>query len=126
MTLQGRVAIVTGASRGIGRAVALELARRGARVVVNYNQSAEAANEVVAAVEAGGGKARAVQADVSDFKQAEGLIKAATEAYGQLDARYAHHDDARRRLGRGGSHQSQKRLQLLESGRQGDDAQALW
>ena len=83
--LEGKVAIVTGASRGIGRAIALELARRGAQVVVNYNRSAEAAAEVVAAIEAAGGQAAAVQADVSDFEQAGRLIQAGLEAFGQID-----------------------------------------
>ncbi|HEC34242.1 MAG TPA: 3-oxoacyl-[acyl-carrier-protein] reductase [Chloroflexi bacterium] len=83
--LEGKVAIVTGASRGIGRAIALELARRGARVVVNYNRSAEAAAEVVADIEAEGGQATAVQADVSDFDQAKALVQTALEAYGRLD-----------------------------------------
>ena len=85
MNLETKVAIVTGASRGIGRAIAIELARRGARVVVNYNRSAEAAAEVVAAIEAGGGEAVAVQADVSDFEQATGLIKGAKKTFGQID-----------------------------------------
>ena len=85
MNLENKVAVVTGASRGIGRAIAIELARRGARVVVNYNRNAEAAAEVVAAIEAGGGKAVAVQADVGDFEQAAGLIKAAKDAFGQID-----------------------------------------
>jgi 3-oxoacyl-[acyl-carrier protein] reductase len=83
--LEGKVAIVTGASRGIGRAIALELARRGAQVVVNYNRSAEAAAEVVASIEAAGGQATAVQADVSDFEQAGRLIQAGLEAFGQID-----------------------------------------
>ena len=83
--LEGKVAIVTGASRGIGRAIALELAQRGAQVVVNYNRSTEAAAEVVAAIEATGGQAAAVQADVSDFEQAGGLIQAGLEAFGQID-----------------------------------------
>ena len=56
-SLNDKVAIVTGASRGIGRAIALELARRGARLAVNYNRSAEGAAEVVAAIEATGGQA---------------------------------------------------------------------
>ena len=83
--LEGKVAVVTGASRGIGRAIAEELARRGAKVVVNYNRSAEAAAEVVAGIEAEGGEAVAVQADVSDFAQAQALIKAALDTYGRLD-----------------------------------------
>lgn len=84
-TLENRVAVVTGASRGIGRAIALELARRGARVVVNYQHSAEAADEVVAAIAAEGGVAMAVQADVSNLEQAQALIQAALDAYGQID-----------------------------------------
>ena len=83
--LEGKVAVVTGASRGIGRAIALELANRGAQVVVNYNRSADAAATVVAAIEADGGQATAVQADVSDFSQARALIQAAVKAYGRLD-----------------------------------------
>jgi 3-oxoacyl-[acyl-carrier protein] reductase len=83
--LEGKVAVVTGASRGIGRAIALELANRGAQVVVNYNRSADAAAAVVAAIEADGGQATAVQADVSDFSQARALIQAAVKAYGRLD-----------------------------------------
>ena len=83
--LEDKIAVVTGASRGIGRAIAVELARRGAQVVINYHRSAEAAEEVVSAIEAMGEQAVAVQADVSDFDQAAGLIKAALDAYGQID-----------------------------------------
>jgi len=83
--LKDRVAVVTGASRGIGRAIALELARRGAKVVVNYNASAGPAEEVVSAIKASGGEAMAVKADVSKFDEAQALIKSATEAYGRLD-----------------------------------------
>ncbi len=83
--LTDRVAVVTGASRGIGRGIALELAKRGAAVVVNYNANADAANEVVAAIEAAGGKASAVQADVRNIVDAEALIKATTERYGKID-----------------------------------------
>lgn len=85
MNLETKVAIVTGASRGIGRAIALELARRGARVVVNYHQNAEAAAEVVAAIEAANGQAIAVQADVGDFDQATELVKTTLDALGQID-----------------------------------------
>lgn len=85
MNLEHKAAVVTGASRGIGRAIALELARRGARVVVNYHRNAEAAAEVVAAIEAASGQAIAVRADVGDFEQAAGLIRAATDAFGQVD-----------------------------------------
>ncbi|MDY7078124.1 MAG: 3-oxoacyl-[acyl-carrier-protein] reductase [Chloroflexota bacterium] len=83
--LENKVAVVTGASRGIGRAIALELARRGARIVINYHRSTEAAAEVVAAIETAGGQAIAVQADVSDFEQAANLLKAAQDAFGQID-----------------------------------------
>lgn len=83
--LEGKVAIVTGGSRGIGRAIAEDLAKNGAKVVVNYNSNADAANEVVAAIEAMGSEAIAVQADVSDFDQAQALVKATTEKFGQVD-----------------------------------------
>lgn len=84
-SLKDKVAVVTGASRGIGRAIAVELARRGARVVVNYHQNAQAAEEVVAAIRAEGGEAIAFQADVSDAAQAQALIQAALDTYGRLD-----------------------------------------
>ncbi|HAV77973.1 MAG TPA: 3-oxoacyl-[acyl-carrier-protein] reductase [Anaerolineae bacterium] len=84
LSLENKVAIITGGSRGIGAAVAIELAARGAAVVVNYNSSPDAANSVVKKIEEAGGKAAAFQADVSDFKQAEGLIKFAVETFGDL------------------------------------------
>ena len=84
ISLNERVAIVTGGSRGIGRAVALELAVRGASVVVNYNTSPGSAEEVVNQIEAGGGKAAAFQADVSDFESAGKLVKFAVETFGDL------------------------------------------
>ena len=84
LSLENKVAVVTGGSRGIGAAVAIELASRGAAVVVNYNSSPVAANDVVQKIEGAGGKAAAFQADVSDFKLAEGLIKFAVETFGDL------------------------------------------
>ena len=83
--LLDKVAVVTGAGRGIGRGIALELAKRGAAVIVNYNASAEAANEVVAAIQTAGGKASAVKADVSNMNDAEALIKAAIDQFGKID-----------------------------------------
>ncbi len=83
--LQGKAAVVTGASRGIGRAIALELGRRGAAVVVNFQRNSAAADEVVAAIRAEDGQAIAVQADVSDFTAAQALIQTAVDAYGRLD-----------------------------------------
>lgn len=84
LSLENKVAIVTGGSRGIGRAIALEFAERGAAIVVNYNKSPEAAEEVVKRIQEAGGKAAAFQADVSDFKQAEALIKFAIDTFGDL------------------------------------------
>lgn len=85
MELEGKVAVVTGASRGIGRAIAEELAGQGAKVVINYNANEAAAAEVVAGIAALGGQAMAVQADVSDFAAAESLIKTATDSFGPVD-----------------------------------------
>lgn len=85
MLLTDKVAVVTGASRGIGRAIAEELAAEGAKVVVNYLSNAAAAEEVVGGITARGGTAIAVQADAADAAQADALIKAAIEAYGAVD-----------------------------------------
>lgn len=84
LSLENKVALVTGGSRGIGRAIALEFAARGAAVVVNYHKSSEAADEVVKKIQEAGGKAAAMQADVSDFKQAEALVKFTVEIFGDL------------------------------------------
>jgi len=83
--LTDKIAIVTGGSRGIGRGIALELAKRGATVVVNYNSSPDGANEVVEKITTDGGKAMAFKADVSTEEGANGLVKAAIDAYGKLD-----------------------------------------
>ena len=85
MLLADKVAVVTGASRGLGRAIAEDLAAHGAKVVVNYNASAAGAEEAVAAIVAQGGQATAVQADVSDFQAAQDLIKTTLDVYGQID-----------------------------------------
>ncbi|MBZ0287345.1 MAG: 3-oxoacyl-[acyl-carrier-protein] reductase [Anaerolineae bacterium] len=80
-----RIAVITGASRGIGRGIALEFARRGATVVINYHASADAANELVAEIQGSGGQALAVQADVGTEEGANNLIKTASDTYGRVD-----------------------------------------
>lgn len=82
MILDRRTALVTGGSRGIGRAIAEALAAEGARVAINYRNSAAAAEEVVAAIRARGGEALAIQADVADGQQATRLVEQAVEAFG--------------------------------------------
>ena len=83
--LDGQVAVVTGASRGIGRACALELARHGASVVINYVSNKEMADSCAGAVEQAGGKALVVQADVAKAEDAKRLIEAATQEFGKVD-----------------------------------------
>jgi 3-oxoacyl-[acyl-carrier protein] reductase len=85
MSLEGQVAVVTGGSRGLGRGIAIELGKRGARVVVNYNTSVEAANEVVQLIEDAGSEALAVQSDVSQYDPAQSLIKAVLDFGGRVD-----------------------------------------
>lgn len=82
---EAAVAIVTGASRGIGRAIALELAKEGATVVVNYARSAEAALEVVQMIEQQGGTGIAIAADVSVPEQVDTLVAKTVETYGRVD-----------------------------------------
>jgi len=83
--LTGKVAVVTGASKGIGAAIAKSLAAEGAAVVVNYASSKSGADAVVAAITAGGGKAVAVRGDVSKKAEARGVVDAAVEKFGRLD-----------------------------------------
>jgi 3-oxoacyl-[acyl-carrier protein] reductase len=85
VTLDGKVALVTGASRGIGRAIALRLAAAGAKVVVNYHANAGAADEVVQSIGAAGGAAAAFQADVSRAAEVEALVGFTLERFGRLD-----------------------------------------
>src|SRR6185312_1374572 len=83
--LEGRVALVTGAARNIGRAIAASLARAGAAVVVNANTSREAADEAVRAIEAAGGRALAHLADVTDERAVAAMVEAALAKFGRLD-----------------------------------------
>ncbi len=86
MMCSGKVAIVTGAAgKGMGRSIALTLAREGAKVVVNYRTSADSAAAIVAHIESGGGRALAFGADVTEQDQCRALVAAATETFGQID-----------------------------------------
>ncbi|MBF2050312.1 MAG: 3-oxoacyl-[acyl-carrier-protein] reductase [Leptolyngbya sp. IPPAS B-1204] len=83
--LQGQVAVVTGASRGIGRAAAIALAAEGATVIVNYASSSQAADAVVAEITGAGGQAMALQADVGQTDQVDSLVNTVMEKYGRVD-----------------------------------------
>ncbi|AIQ14021.1 SDR family oxidoreductase [Paenibacillus durus] len=85
MSLNGKVAIVTGASRGIGRQVAIQLAQSGAKVVVNYSSNQGKAGEVVQTIEQSGGEATAIRADVSKVSEVEALFSETLERFGRLD-----------------------------------------
>ncbi len=85
MRLKDKIALVTGSSRGVGRAVALGFAKEGAKLVVNYTSNEKAANEVVEAVGSMGSKAVAVKADVAQKSDAENLVATAIDTFGRLD-----------------------------------------
>ena len=83
--LTGKIAVVTGASRGIGKEIAKTLAAKGATVVVNYNGSAEKAEETVKEIEVLGGKAEALQCNVSDYDKAAEMMEYVVKTYGRVD-----------------------------------------
>lgn len=85
MELENRVAIVTGGSRGIGRAISISLAREGCKVAVNYLSNREAAEETLSTIEADGGEAIAVQGDVSIFTDSKRVVEKTLEAFGDID-----------------------------------------
>lgn len=85
MKLKEKIALVTGGSRGLGKAIAMQLARDGAQVVVNYVTSSDKAEEVVQAITAGGGKALAMKADVSDLEAVEKMVDTIYEQFGRID-----------------------------------------
>lgn len=85
MDLKERVALITGGASGIGKAITLELAKNGAFIAINYNSSKTQAEELVEMIIENGGKAIAIQADVSDFLQAEKLVKETVAHFGKLD-----------------------------------------
>lgn len=85
MLLGGKVAIVTGASRGIGRAVAVALAKQGAKVVINFAGNSSAASEVLTEITQTGGEAILYQADIADGDAVEAMVKAAMDKFGRID-----------------------------------------
>ncbi len=83
--LTGKIALVTGAARGIGKEIALTLAGSGATVIVNYNGSKERAESVVSEIKANGGEAEAMQCNVADFEASEAMVKEVLNKYGKVD-----------------------------------------
>ena len=83
--LTGKIAVVTGSSRGIGAAIAFELAKLGAKIVINHRNSSEGASAVLDKIIAAGGEGKIIQADVSQAEDAQRLIKETIDAYGQVD-----------------------------------------
>ena len=102
MKLKERVALVTGASRGIGQATAVALAEAGAKVAVNYNTTAEGAQETLKRIKDAGGEAEAIQADMGDPAQIANLFEQAVKRFGQLDV-YVNNANAGRRAARPGN-----------------------
>lgn len=84
-TLEGKIAVVTGGSRGIGAAIALELGKQGASVVINYNHSKEHADKVVAAITAMGSTAVAIQADIAESEPTRHLVEETVRQFGRID-----------------------------------------
>lgn len=85
MSLENKVAVVTGGSRGLGRAIALKLASLGANIVINYERNADAASKVVEEIEALGVKGYSIQCNVTDFNSCEEMVKKAVETFGKID-----------------------------------------
>ncbi len=85
MELEGKVAIVTGGTRGIGRAIALDLAANGADIILNYRKSADLASELAETIQGMGRRAMVVQADVSSFDDAQALVQRVLDGFGRLD-----------------------------------------
>lgn len=83
--LDGKVALVTGSGRGIGAAIAIELGKRGAKVVVNYSRAADQANKVVETIKANGTDSIAIKADVGEIDQVAKMMDQVVEHFGQLD-----------------------------------------
>ncbi|PYZ92947.1 3-oxoacyl-[acyl-carrier-protein] reductase [Salipaludibacillus keqinensis] len=84
-SLVGKVALITGGSRGIGASIAKEVAKRGAEVVINYNSNKEAADEVINEIEQFGGTAVSFQADVSNYEQSRSLVEQTIDQFGKID-----------------------------------------
>jgi glucose 1-dehydrogenase len=115
MRLNGKVALITGASRGIGRGTALAFAREGARVAVNYHATADGAREVVAAIRAVGGEAEAFQADMGDTGQIAAMFRAVVDRFGRLDV-YVNNANAGRRGSLGWTYYLDVTEEQLEQG----------
>lgn len=102
MRLDGKVALITGASRGIGRGTAIAFAREGAKVAINYNSSEDGARETMATIRAAGGEADLFYADMGETRQIAALFPAVVARFGRLDI-YVNNANAGRRRGGGGA-----------------------